>query len=210
MTQGKRAPMATWLKITIGIGIVGFVSFVGLITVGSIFLFDTAKKTMDPENAAQVSASVVKIDEPYPAGFKRILAVDVMGMAEVGFANDNQGLSIMFLKSPKNPRQASADFLIDSYVKSGAPNAPGAINLGNLASPPVVQFRGTMQVGGEEMPYAVASRKFNGIDTFQMVGCVVPNSTKTPVIILGQCSKRSLKAYPKEATKVFLASVKGF
>jgi len=210
MTQEKRPGMALWLKITIGVLMLGVVSAIGLVVVGGMFVFDAAKKATDPESVSRVADSVAKMDDPLPKGFTRVLAVDMMGMSEVGYANQRAGLTIMFMKMANNSKHSSADFFVDSYIKTGAPNAPGASSFSAIASPPIIQSKGTMLVGGEEMPYAIAERKFNQITNFQMVGCVVPPSTGRPVVILGQTSKSTLHAYPMELTKKFLAAVKGF
>jgi hypothetical protein len=211
MTQEKRAGMATWLKITIAVLVIGFASAAILVTIGAVFLFDASRKALDPQYVSKVAESVAKFDEPLPDGFRRIMAVDVMGMSEVGFANQHDGLTIMFMKMQSNPKNASADFLVDSYIKSGVPNAPGSVaHFQNIVSPPEIQSKGKILVGGEEMPYAIAERSCNGLKTFQMVGCVVPARTGRPIVILGQSSKPTLQRYPLELTKKLLAAVRGF
>jgi len=212
MTKENRPSMALWLKVTIAVLVVGLISFIILLVAGGMFLIDNTKKAMDPKYNAGVADSVVKVEEPLPSGFTRIIAMDFLGMKEVGYSNMKEGLSIILMKLES--KGGSADSFVENYSNSGT--NPGAPRFGindTSGLPLVVKGRGKMIVGGENMPYVIGERSVNGAKVAQLVGCVIPHDTvgghgRMAVVVLGQNSRAG--DYKLELTKKFLRAVQGF
>ena len=188
MNKVKRPGMAPWLKITIAVLIVGFISLIGLLVAAGMFVVDHTKKALDPKYSAQVANSIIKLEEPLPQGFIRMMAFDLgMGMKQVHYSNPSEGLSIIIMKL--DSKGGTADSIVGNYASSGTSSLPAdaAYDIGSAGGLPlIIVGKGRLTVAGESMPYVIGDRSVNGTKVPQFVGCVVPKDSRTPIVILGQ------------------------
>lgn len=185
---------------------VGALSTMVLLVAGISYIVDQVKDNLDPVRMKKVSDSIVKIDEPLPVGFKRMVAIHLMTTSQLSFVNASEGVTIMFMRVHHNSKPPSAETILQ---KVGSRNS----TFMDKALPAVldqskIQERGEMVVGGESMPYMVFNDVGKKIKLHQLVGVIIPKGTSDTITVIGQTM--SADSYNMALTKKFLSAVKGF
>jgi hypothetical protein len=205
--------MSTFVKVMIGVAVLGVLGTIGAVIMTALFFANFAKTTFDPEESNKVAQSVTKIKR-LPPEFQRVIAMnmDAMGMTYVAYSGPDH-LTIMLMKLKESTyKKLSAEELVQTYsrrgsVRSNFPTMPDSARKA-IAGPIHIISSGRKVVGGEQMPYSLGETFGNGVHVIQMVGCVLPATTQTPVLILGQTVHS--ESYNMEATDKFLNSITGF
>lgn len=207
MAMRNQKGMATWVKILIGVMIVGFISVVAI--VGSAWYFGSAmvKDMTDPAKIRATANTLAKFEDPLPGGWTIQSALDLMGM-KVLIAMQKPGKTyITMLSMPKGGKDATtADQVIDEMAVKGV-NVPnvGVSSHKSASGPITISSKEKMMVGGEEMVYGLGK---NSDDGETLLGCILPKGSSSAIII--SASGVDNGKLDMEGTKTFLGAIKGF
>lgn len=174
--------IATWLKWLLGIMAVGFVLCLATCGTGAYFIFQEAKKAVDPEHCKEVASKIVTMKE-LPANYKYGFGTDFMGvMTMVAVQNETTNTTFMLIKVPNSDKVTSADELVEQIAERGVatPSADGGSSQTRIE----VQEKGKTTVAGVEMPYimGLSSNKSTGKQLPSFMGCVMPNSDSALIV----------------------------
>lgn len=201
--------LATWVKVLLGVVVVGFLAIVGLVVAGGFFIADITKKSVDPQYIQQVSQSIAKIDE-LPQGFKYQMAFDALGASAVTIANPSEQLSIILMKLPPPPGKATAEEVVQEYAERGVPTVsmPQQTDGGaTVTSGPLdVKDKGKLAVADKEMAYVIGDAR--GKKVQGMIGCLLLQDPPRTIILVGQ--EQGGNPYDFDKTKELLSAIKSF
>ena len=199
--------LATWVKVLIGVMIIGTIAFIVLIAGGVYFIGGAMKQMQDPAQVRTTAESIAKFSEPLPTGWKFTVALNMFGTSIAVLSNDKENLSITLLKMPRAEKDMDANTVVETYAEKGVPSMHGA-DAKKTSAKLNIKDRGKLNVGGEEMIYATGSSQ-SGDDTFsQLIGCIMPKGSKQALIVQGVAL--GSEKYKLEETKTLLNSIKGF
>ncbi len=199
--------LATWVKVLIGVMIVGTISIIGLIAGGVFFFGSAMKDIMDPAKVKTTAESIAKFSEPLPTGWKFGMALNMFGTSVAMLNNEKDNMTVTLLKLPRTGKEISSDEVIEGYADKGVPNMSG-VDPEKTSAKVNIKDRGKLTVGGEEMNYVTGYSERGGKKFSQLIGCVMPKSTQNAVIIQGVCLDS--EDYKLAQTKALLNSIKGF
>lgn len=202
--------LATWVKVLIGVMIIGTISIIGIITAGVFFVGSAMKDVMDPAKVKATVDTIAKFQDPLPAGWKFGMALNMFGTSVAVVSNEKEDLNITLLKLPRGVKEMSSEGIVGEYAEKGVPNVSG-MDANKAGAPLDIKERGKLTVGGEEMPYVSGVSERAGKKFSQFIGSVV--SKKDPqnpsvVIIQGICLESD--TYKLEQTKQLLSAIKSF
>lgn len=199
--------LATWVKVLIGVMIIGTISFIILIAGGVYFIGGAMKQMGDPAQVKANAESIAKFAEPLPAGWKFTVALNMFGTSIAVVNNEKEDLQITFLKLPRSDKDMDANAIVDSYAEKGVPSMQGA-DPQKTSAKVNIKDRGKLTIGGEEMNYATGSSERGSEKFSQLIGCIMPKGSKQAVIVQGV--SLGTEEYKLEQTKTLLNSIKGF
>lgn len=201
--------LATWVKVLIGVMIVGTISIVAIVGATTWFIFSAAKDLADPGKIKATVDTIAKFEDPLPKGWKYTMALPLGPMSVAMVSNEKADINVTLLKMPSGGKDMSSDMVVGEYSEKGVPAVPNVTGTGPKPSSPIaVQNKGKLTVGGEELAYAIGVSKNQGPKLSQFIGCVMPKSGQSAIIVQGQCAKS--EEYPLEETKTLLNAIKSF
>jgi|GEM_PF-4126643 hypothetical protein len=201
--------LATWVKVLIGVMIVGTISIVAILGTVSWFIWSAAKELADPAKVRATVDTIAKFEDPLPTGWKFTMALPLGPMSVAILSNDKADINITLLKMPSGGKEMTTDMVVGDYSEKGVPTVPNVTGAAPKPSSPIsIQNKGKVTVAGEEMAYAVGLSKNSGPKFSQFIGCVMPKSGQSVIIVQGQCTKS--EEYPLQETKTLLNSIKSF
>lgn len=198
--------LATWVKILIGVMIVGTISIVAII--GSVaWLAGSAYKDMtDPKKSKATLESIAKFEDPLPKGWQFGMALPLGPISVAMISNDKAKLNITLLKLPSGGKDMTNEVVVGEYAAKGVPDMSGS---GTKSSGPItVENKGKMNVGGEELAYVTGVGSDTSKKYAQFIGSVIPKNKDSVIIVQGQSLDSG--EYPMEETKALLGAIKGF
>ncbi|MBC7997027.1 MAG: hypothetical protein IAF58_03745 [Leptolyngbya sp.] len=206
MAMRNQKGLATWVKILIGVMIVGFISVIAI--VGSLWYVGTniAKDLTDPVKIRAAANTLAKFEDPLPTGWTIQSALDLMGMKVLIAAQKPGKTFITMLSMPKGKDNTTADQVIDEMAVKGV-NVPnvGASSHKGSSGPISISSKEKMLVGGEQMVYGLGK---NSDDGETLLGCILPKGSSSAIII--SASGTDNGKLDMEGTKKFLGAIKGF
>ena len=202
--------LATWVKVLIGVMIIGTISIIGIIGAGVFFFGSAMKDMMDPAKVKSTVDTIAKFQDPLPTGWKYGMALNMLGMSVAVISNEKENLNITLLKLPRGTKDVSNDGILGEYVEKGVPAAPG-MDPSNAGAPLTVKDKGKLTVGGEEMPYVCGVSERSGKSFSQFIGSVVSKKDQqNPTVIIVQGICLDSETYKLEQTKQLLNAIKSF
>ena len=150
--------MATWLKVVLIAAGLCFLGFVGL----CVFMFIGFQNVTSPAKVKEAAAAFMTIADPLPSGFSYKFGANFFDTPMVVIQGEDTKTIYTFFtvpetKSPSSP--STPEEAIDSIAKGGAapsaPGAPGAPSTSRTAKKLEVTSRGSLDVGGQKMPYVI-------------------------------------------------------
>lgn len=207
-TGRNQKGLATWVKILIGVMIVGTISIIAIIGATVWFAGSAMKDMMDPVKVRATAASIAEFSDPLPKGWEFQMALGLMGMNVVVVKNTKEDCLLTFLKLPNtDSEKLTSESVITDYSAKGVPAAPGS-DPSKAGAPLDIKDKGKLTVGGEEMTYAMGESQRSGKKFSQLVGCVLPKSSKSVIIVNGVCENSA--EFKLDAAKTLLSSIKAF
>ncbi len=199
--------LATWVKILIGVMVIGTISVVVIIGGLVYFAGSSMKSMMDPTKVKATANTIAKFDDPLPTGWKYTMGLDLLGMSVAVLNNDSENLNLTFLKLPKGGKDISNEEILGEYAEKGVPNISG-VDAAKTSAPLTVKERGKLTVGGEEMPFVSGESSSKGNTFSQFIGCVIPKANPQVIIVQGISLKS--ETFKLEAAKKLLSAIKSF
>jgi hypothetical protein len=142
--------MTKLVKVIIVVGVIGILATIGLLIAGGLLV----KSITDPANIKQVVAKFMAISDPLPSGFRYFHGYVVSGIPFVQIWGDGVKTVYTFSTMPGgnySAPNASPDALIDSAAQGAVPGFLGSDSTRTIT----VSKRGTIQAGGQNMPYVL-------------------------------------------------------
>jgi hypothetical protein len=200
--------LATWVKVLIGVMVIGTISIVGIIGAGVYFIGSSVKDLQDPAKIKATINSIAQFQDPLPAGWKFGMGLNVFGMTSVAqITNEKAKLNIMLLKLPRGGKDATSEVVLNEYAEKGIPNVSGASS-DTSSAPLSIKDKGKFTVAGEEVNF-VSGESERGSEKFsQFIGMVAPKSNSSTILIQGTCLGSD--SYNLEETKKLLSAIKSF
>jgi len=199
--------LATWVKVLIGVMIIGTIGFIVLIAGGVYFVGGAMKQMNDPAQVRSTVDSIAKFSDPLPTGWKFGIALNMFGTSIAVVNNDKESLMVTLLKLPRSDKDIDPTSVIESYAEKGVPSV-GGTEAGKTSAKLNIQQRGELTVAGEKMSYVTGYSERGSSRFSQMIGCVMPKATKEAIIVQGVTLNS--EEYKIEQTKTLLGSIKGF
>lgn len=198
--------LATWVKVLIGVMIIGTISILVIVGASVWFVGSAVKDLADPAKVRATTDSIAKFEDPLPQGWKFGMALPFGPISIAMLTHEKSGLNVTLLKMPSGGKEMTTDMVVGEYSQKGVPNVSGDTT--KPTAPITVQNKGNLTVGGEPLAYAVGVSNSGGKKFSQFIGCVIPKSNSSVIIVQGQCLKS--EEYPLEETKALLSSIKSF
>jgi hypothetical protein len=199
--------LATWVKVLIGVMVIGTISIIGIITAGVFFFGSAMKDMMDPQKVKSTVDSIAKFEDPLPAGWKFGMGLNMFGTSVGVVTNENEKLTITLLKLPRGGKEVTSDVIVGEYAEKGIPNISG-MDADKTSAPLTVKDKGKLTVGGEEMTFVSGVSERGGKTFSQFIGSLIPKSNPSVIIIQGVCFDS--ETYKMEQTKKLLSAIKSF
>lgn len=198
--------LATWVKVLIGVMVIGTITIIGIIT-ASVFFFGSAMKDMmDPAKVKATVESIAKFEDPLPAGWKFGMGLNLLGTSVGVVTNEKEKLTITLLKLPR-PKEVTSEAVVGEYAEKGIPNVSG-IDADKTSAPLTVKEKGKITVAGEEMSFVSGVSERGGTKFSQFIGSVLPKTEPSVIIIQGVCMDS--ETYKIDQTKKLLSAIKSF
>jgi hypothetical protein len=212
-TAPEKKGMPTWAKILIGVGVAFVVGIVGILVAAIIFFTNMSHQAVDPVQVKRVAASMLTIGDPLPDGFGYSKGLDLLGMKMVAFSHDQDGLQLIFTSIPSNKSAASLEESINESTDNQALN-----QVTSGKSRFQSKSKGTEQVGGKTLTYAIGTTEDNlGQSYPSMMGVITPSNEGRLLMVIGLMQNKTddgkpikdpAKTYNIDATKAFLKAIK--
>lgn len=202
--------LATWVKVLIGVMVIGTISIIGIVTAGVFFVGSAMKDVMDPAKVKSTVDSIAKFQNPLPSGWKFGMALNMFGTSVAVVTNEKESLTVTLLKLPRGAKEVSSENVVGEYAEKGVPNVSG-MDANKAGAPLDIKERGKLTVAGEEMPYVSGVSERAGKKFSQFIGSVVSKKdpqNPTVIIIQGICLESD--SYKLEQTKQLLNAIKSF
>lgn len=199
--------LATWVKVLIGVMVIGTISIVGIIGAGVFFAGSAMKDMMDPAKVKATVDTIAKFEDPLPAGWKYGMALNLLGTSVGVVTNEKEKLNVTLLKLPRAGKEMTTEVILGEYADKGVPNISG-MDPEKSSAPLSVTDKGKLTVGGEEMAFVSGESNRGSTKFSQFIGCVMPKANHSVIIIQG-VSLESEK-FKLEPTKKLLSAIKSF
>lgn len=193
--------MATWVKVLLivcGLGLLGIIAL-------CFGVYSLVSQGTNPAAIQKVADSIVTFDGPLPDKFSFTMGFSIMGTNVVAI-NDTQDKALynLFSVTAKSKTASNPQEVIDQITKGGSlPTAPGASS--PSAKKFTVEDKGTMDVGGVQMPYAIGKSETTSGSVDQFFGVVQPAGNPGMVFLMVQGT-----ATDNDGGKVTVDKVKEF
>lgn len=198
--------LATWVKILIGVMIIGTISIVTILGASVWFVGSAMKDMADPAKVRATVDTIAKFENPLPKGWNFGMALPLGPVCVAIVRNEKLDLNVTLLKMPGGGKEMSTEMVVGEYSAKGVPNVSGDSSKPSV--PIDVQNKGKLSVAGEELAYAIGVSTDAGKKFSQFIGCVIPKNNQSVIIVQGQCLNS--QEYPLEDTKALLAAIKSF
>jgi hypothetical protein len=194
----KRLPV--WAKILIALVIVGIVGGTTLAISAVVFMQKVHHDSTDPQMIAKAAGAIATFAEPLPKGYKYLLGYqNAMPKFALLTINHEGGQSLMLLKYSARD-DVNADTLVDRTYETGF-STPQA-----FAKFESVINKGTLEVGGDKMPYLLGNMTDQEGHKLQgLFACVVKKKDHDVVCLYGI---QPGGAYDMEVTEGLLMTIK--
>ncbi len=204
--------MATWLKIVLIAGVLCVLGVVGLVVAGGMFF----SQMTSPDKIKEVASKFMVIDDPLPGGFKYTAGANIGTPFVVITPPDAKTIVTFFVDPSAAPAGTTAtpETAIDGIAKGeSVAAAPGGAS--SAAKRLTKTTRGSLQVGGQAMPYVIGHTE-KATDTTDIAntffGAVKSPTTGKIVYMMAQSADASASAAPItiEKVKVLTDAIKSF
>jgi hypothetical protein len=189
VNESEKPSLPLWLKLLAVVGVIGLISFAVLAVVAWQWLAKTV--AFDDAGKAKIADSIVRIQK-LPSGFQLVTAMTYQDLPMVMYQDRKARLQITVIKDRHDVyRDRSAETIM------------------MLQRPTVAKIwlgQGQRKVAGEAMYYKL--RRMPELQTAIMDGCIVPSTTKVPILFQGQTSFSA--SYDMDDTNRFLDAITGF
>lgn len=205
--------MATWLKIVLIAGVLCVLGVVGLVVAGGMFF----SQMTSPDKIKEVASKFMVIDDPLPGGFKYTAGANIGTPFVVITPPDAKTIVTFFVDPSVAPAGTTAtpEAAIDGIAKGeSVAAAPGGAS--SAAKKLTKTTRGSVQVGGQAMPYVIGHAEKASGDTSDIAntffGAVKSPTTGKIVYMMAQSADASPSAAPItiEKVKVLTDAIKSF
>lgn len=198
--------LATWVKVLIGVMIIGTISIVAIVGASIWFVGSAYKDMSDPKKSKATVESIAKFEDPLPKGWQFGLALPLGPISVAMLSNEKAKLNITLLKLPSGGKDVTNEVVVGEYAAKGVPDMFGS---GKKSSGPLtVQNKGKMNVGGEELAYVTGVSSEASKKNPQFIGSVIPKNKESVIIVQGQALDS--EEYPMDETKTLLGAIKSF
>jgi hypothetical protein len=129
ITRSYRGAMPLWLKIVLGVFVLGVVCVIALVGV----LMNYGKNMMDSGRGATTMQEIAKFDEPLPAGWAYVMNFNIGPMKLVSMANKHNGTIINFIETSQGSAESPEKMLERAGTHGQMEQAtPGEQTVGGL------------------------------------------------------------------------------
>ncbi len=201
----NQSGLANWAKWLIGIVATVLVVGLGSCTIMGFLAYNYVKDAADPSKAKELASTMVTIKEPLPKRFEYKAGMNIFETVSfVTILDKTNEYSYSLVKMmTKEKEKVSAEDLVEELAARGVPSGGSSAN-----TKIKVQEKGSMEVGGVEMPYVIGITENKQRTVPALMGVVIPNDKNVLMLIVFAPPKD--KTIDVEQTKAFFSNISSF